>query len=82
VVWEDGSREAPSYPIKTYTGKGEKDTQTEVIKLDYDAPENPLFIRLILDEIVEIAPQQFLGKIHLKVLPGFYVTIGYFGLQK
>ncbi len=71
-----------AYYFKTYTGKGKKDAQTEVIKLDYDAPENPLIIRIILDEIVEIAPQQYLGKIHVKFLPGFYVSIGYFGLQK
>lgn len=71
-----------AYYFKTRTGQGKKDAQTQVIKLDYDAPENPLFIRIILDEIVEIAPQQYLGKIHVKTLPGFYVTIGYFGLQK
>lgn len=71
-----------AYYFKTRTGQGKKDPQTEVIKLDYDAPENPLFIRIILDEIVEIAPQQYLGKIHVKMLPGFYVTIGYFGLRK
>jgi len=71
-----------AYYFKTYTGKGKKDTSVEVFKLDYDSPENPFWIRIILDEIVEIAPQQYLGKIHVKLLPGFYVTIGYFGLQK
>ena len=71
-----------AYYFKTYTGKGKKDSNIDVFKLDYDSPENPLWIRIILDEIVEIAPQQYLGKIHVKLLPGYFVTIGYFGLQK
>ncbi len=69
-----------AYYFKTWVGKGKKDKQLDVFKLDYDTPENPLFIRIILDEVVEIAPQQYLGKIHVKFLPGFFVTIGYFGL--
>lgn len=69
-----------AYYFKTWVGKGKKDQQLDVFKLDYDTPENPLFIRVILDEVVEIAPQQYLGKIHVKLLPGFFVTIGYFGL--
>jgi len=75
---EDGNTRA--YYFKTWVGKGKKDKQLDVFKLDYDSPENPLFIRIILDEVVEIAPQQYLGKIHVKFLPGFFVTIGYFGL--
>lgn len=77
-VNEEGNTRA--YYFKTSVGKGKKDKQLDVFKLDYDAPENPLFIRIILDEVVEIAPGQFLGKIHVKFLPGFFVTIGYFGL--
>lgn len=77
-VNEEGNTRA--YYFKTWIGKGKKDRQLDVFKLDYDSPENPLFIRIILDEVVEIAPQQYLGKIHVKFLPGFFVTIGYFGL--
>ena len=71
-----------AFYFQTRAEAGLKDKETSVIKLDYDAPENPFPIRIILDEIVEIAPEQFLGKIHLKVFPGFYSTIGYFGLNK
>jgi hypothetical protein len=71
-----------AFYFQTRTETGLKDKQTEVIKLDYSAPENPFPIRIILDEIVEVAPEQFLGKIHLKVFPRFYSTIGYFGLKK
>jgi len=71
-----------AFYFQTRTAAGLKDKNVDVIKLDYDAPENPFPIRIILDEIVEIAPEQFLGKIHLKVFPRFYSTIGYFGLKK
>jgi hypothetical protein len=71
-----------AFYFQTRTGAGLKDKNVRVIKLDYDAPENPFPIRIILDEIVEVAPDRFLGKIHLKVFPRFYSTIGYFGLKK
>ncbi|MGH9851771.1 MAG: hypothetical protein ACREBD_18195 [Blastocatellia bacterium] len=79
-VNEEGNTRA--YYFKTCIGKGKKDADTDVFKLDYDMPENPFWIRAILDEVVAIAPRQYLGKIHLKVLPGFYVSIGYFGLRE
>jgi hypothetical protein len=79
-VNKDGNIDA--YYFKTRTGAGLKDPQKNVIKLDYDSKGNPVLIRIILDEIVEVAPEQFLGKIHLKVFPRFYSTIGYFSLKK
>ena len=76
----DGNTDA--YYFKTSEGAGFKDTSIDTFKLDYDSPENPFLIRIILDEIVEIAPNEFLGKVHLKVFPGYYATIGFFGLSK
>jgi hypothetical protein len=32
--------------------------------------------------MVEIAPDEFLGKVHLKVFPGYFATIGFFGLRR
>jgi hypothetical protein len=78
-VNDEGNTRA--YYFKTFVGKGKKDMNTDVFKLDYDLPENPFWIRAILDEVVEIAPQEYLGKIHVKVLPGYWISIGYFGLQ-
>ncbi len=80
AVNNDGNSRA--YNFNTFVGNGLKDKDLQVVKLNYDAPENPFLIRIILDEIVEIAPEQFLGKVHLKVFPSFYSTIGYFGLVK
>lgn len=80
AVNREGNTDA--FYFQTRIAPGLKDKEVSVFKLDYDAPENPFPIRIILDEIVEIAPEQFLGKIHLKVFPRFYSTIGYFGLRK
>ena len=76
----DGNTDA--YYFKTSTSPGFKDKNIETFKLDYASPENPFLIGIILDEIVETAPQEYLGKVHMKVFPGYYATIGFFGLHK
>ncbi len=75
-----GSKEV--YPFKTYVAKGLKDKNLDVLKIDYNIPENPFWIRLILDEIVQISPNNYLGKVHLKIIPGLPFTLGYFRLEK
>jgi hypothetical protein len=77
---DDGTTNA--YYFRTSVGSGLKDAKTSVFKLDYDSPENPFLIRIILDEMVEVSPGEFLGKVHMKVFPGYYATIGFFGLRK
>jgi hypothetical protein len=79
---KNGEGNTDGFFFKTRTGPALKDGALDVIKLDYDSGENPFLIRIILDEIVETAPQQYLGKVHLKVFPGLYSTIGFFGLHK
>ena len=77
---ESGNTDA--YYFNTSAGSGFKDKDIDTFKLDYNSPENPFLIRIILDEIVEIAPQELLGKVHVKVFPGYFATIGFFGLKK
>lgn len=76
----DGNTDA--YYFKTSTSMGFRDKQIETFKLDYASPKNPFLIGIILDEIVQTAPQEYLGKVHMKVFPGYYATIGFFGLRK
>ncbi|MFM9903756.1 MAG: hypothetical protein ACKVQJ_04200 [Pyrinomonadaceae bacterium] len=76
----DGNTDA--YYFKTSTSPGFRDKQIDTFKLDYDSPENPFLIRIILDEIVQLEGGEYLGKVHMKVFPGYYATIGYFGLRK
>lgn len=70
------------YPFKTYVGKGLKDKDLDVLKIDYNIPRNPFWVRFILDEIVQIGVNKYLGKVHLKIIPGFPLTLGYFRLEK
>ena len=67
-------------PFKTYYGNGLRDKNLNVLVLDYDIPENPFWLRYIRDEIVQVAPNQYLGKLHLRVI-GFAFTLGYFELE-
>ena len=68
------------YPFKTEVGRGVADP-IQVVKIDYDIPENPLWLRRILDEIVQVGPDHFLGKVHLRWGP-VHLTVGYFELRK
>lgn len=79
-VFESSGRTEDRYPFRTYVDMGLKDPN-QVIKIDYNLAENPWWLRLILDEIVEVEPNHFLGKLQLR-LPGVSFTLGYFELQK
>jgi hypothetical protein len=69
------------FKFKTYVGKGLLDDK-EVLKIDYDLPENPFFVRWVVDEIVEVERGKYLGKAHVRVLPFMPFTIIYFSLEK
>ena len=70
------------YPFKTWQGKGLLDKKLDVLKIDYNVKGNPFWLRLIVDEIVQIAPNEYLGKMNLKIIPGFPFGILYFELKK
>lgn len=69
-------------PFKTYTGKSISDPQIDVLKIDYNIPENPFYLRFILDELVEIEEGMYLGKLHFTLLPFVPFTITYFALEE
>ncbi len=71
-----------AYYFNTSKTKGVRDPEVDVIRLDYSDPQNPWIIRIIVDEIVEIKPHQYLGKIHIRLPFGLFATVGYFGLKK
>ncbi len=70
------------YPFKTYVGKGLRDKQLDVIKLDYNQPGNPWWLKFIVDEIVQTAPDTYLGKVHIQLAPRLTFTVGFFTLEK
>jgi hypothetical protein len=69
------------YPFKTYVGYGGADKKLRVFKIDYDVLGNPLWLRCIVDEIVEIRPGHYLGKLEVRILPYFSLALGYFELD-
>lgn len=73
-VFQDGER----IPFKIYESHGIWDPKLPVTRIDYNIPENPLWLRPALDEVVEVAPGKLLGKIHYRIFPGASITIGYF----
>lgn len=77
-----GEKMVKKYPFKTYVGKGIKDRDKMVFKIDYNIAQNPFWLRLVVDEIVAITPREFLGKVHVRILPGLTITCGFFTLKR
>lgn len=69
------------YNFKTLTGAGLRDPQVQVLKLDYNLPENPGLIRIIYDELVQVDPGRYLGKVYVQALPGWFLFVGFFELK-
>jgi hypothetical protein len=70
------------YPFRTRLGRGIKDKKTDVLKIDYDIEGNPWWLRRIADEVVEVAPGELLGKVHVRWVLGMTFTMGYFDLER
>lgn len=69
------------YPFKTWQGKGLRDEEKDVLKIDYDLDENPFWLRPVLDEVVQVEPGVLLGKLHYRGIPGFPLTVTFFRLE-
>jgi hypothetical protein len=69
-----------AFPFRNRVGPGVLDPDVQVLKIDYDFEANPGFIRHILDELVQIAPGHYLGKVLFRVGVR-YRRIGFFSLR-
>jgi hypothetical protein len=70
-----------AFRFRTYVGPGAVDPDRQTLKIDYDSADNPsLLIRDILDELVQVVPGAYLGKILLR-RKGERSLIGYFALR-
>jgi hypothetical protein len=89
VLWpsyrpEDaGDGRLAAFKFRTYVSPGKLDPDRQTLKIDYDSDENPgLLIRDILDELVQIVPGSYLGKVLLRRnREAPWRLIGYFALQ-
>ena len=74
-----------AFRFRTYTAAGVVDPDRETLKIDYDSDENPrLLIRDILDELVEIVPGAYLGKVLIRrgdADAPRWQLVGYFALE-
>lgn len=73
-----------AFDFKTYEDAGKLDPDVRVMVIDYaDIKENPMVvIRSIRDELVEVVPGTYLGKILFRQPRGDdYALIGYFALR-
>ena len=81
-LFKNDATTTEKYPFKTSLGLGVRDHALNVFKINYNLPANPFWLRPILDEIVEIAPGHYLGKLQVRFIPGFPFTLSYFELKK
>lgn len=79
----DGANTYRAFGFHTFMAPGLMDLDQEVLKLDYNLPDNPApSIRRILDEIVQIEPSLFLGKAHVHWWWGKWQTVAFFTLRE
>ena len=71
-----------AFDFETYVEAGKEDPDVDVMVIDYaDIEKNPkLVIRKIRDELVELVPGVYLGKILYNTGSGYY-KLGYFALR-
>jgi hypothetical protein len=71
------------FAFRTYTAPGLMDLDRTVLKIDYDLDENPpLNVRRVLDELVQVDRDTYLGKAHLYWWWGSWQTVAYFVLSR
>ena len=79
----EGDGRYVAFRFRTYTSQGAVDPDRETLKIDYDSDANPgLLIRDILDELVEVVPGAYLGKVLLRRgRDRHWSLMGYFALE-
>ena len=71
------------FQFRTYTAPGLFDSDRSVLKIDYNLGENPsLTVRRILDELVQLDDELYLGKAHVQWWWGHWQTVAFFTLTK
>src|SRR3989344_3982840 len=76
----DSINERNSFTISV--GKGLLDKNLQVVKLNYNVPGNSFWQRFVFAEMVQVAPDRYLGKTELKIIPNYPFAILYFELKK
>lgn len=70
------------FAFRTYVAPGLFDEDRSVLKIDYNLKENPpLTVRRVLDELVQVSDNLYVGKAHVHWWWGNWQTIAYFALS-
>lgn len=79
---DDGAVTYRAFRFRTCVAPGLADPDRQVLKIDYNLPENPAAtIRHVLDELVQIDETIYLGKAHLRWWWGRWQMVAFFALQ-
>lgn len=69
------------FAFRTYLAPGLVDADRRVLKIDYNLQENPaLTVQRVLDELVQLDHDLYLGKAHVRWWWGGWQTVAYFSL--
>jgi hypothetical protein len=68
------------FRFRTWVGPGVRDPDRSVLKIDYSAEPNPLAVRRVLDELVQVGPEYYLGNAHLHLPGDRWRTVAFFAL--
>jgi hypothetical protein len=78
----DGDKTYRGFAFRTYMAPGLADPDRTVLKIDYDLDDNPaLTVRRVLDELVQLDEQLYLGKAHVHWWTGGWQLVAYFSLR-
>lgn len=77
-----GTEKKEAYPFTFSTEDSIYESDMKVIRLDYGQKENPFWLRYIVDEMVSVGDNKFLGLVYIRLIPGFPLRMGYFTLNK
>ena len=77
-----GEHHEKKYPFVFYEAASLRDASKKVLRIDYNVPANPFWLRTVTDEVVEYEPGKYIGKLNVRWLPGVPFTLGYFFLEK
>jgi hypothetical protein len=66
LTYQDRSHQAPGHPV---------------LRVDYNVPENPFWLRVCSDELVQLEPGHLLGKAYIRLIPGLPFAMLFFDLH-
>lgn len=81
-VFEKSGTKTEAYPFAHTVTDSIGMSGMKILKLDYNQPTNPWWLTFIVDEMVSVGQNQFLGIVYIKLIPGFPFRMGYFRLTK